>query len=68
MDEVGETKITGYNFWLDLPETYPDPGKYPFLRNIKINELIRINYIGSVLLPGLKQARKNRFKQYLTVT
>jgi hypothetical protein len=22
VDETGETKNTGFNFWLDLPETY----------------------------------------------
>lgn len=26
MDEVGEAKIAGFNFWLDFTETYFCPG------------------------------------------
>jgi hypothetical protein len=32
MDEVGETKNTGFNFWPDLPETYFGPGNIPRYR------------------------------------
>jgi hypothetical protein len=43
---VDENKTTGdieLNFWLDLPETYFGPGKYPTLQDEQKIDLIRIN-------------------------
>ena len=43
MDETKTTRNTEFNSWLDLPETFTGPIKYPIEQNIKNNELIRIN-------------------------